>query len=84
MVTDGRWKYIHHACHRPQLFDLRDDPDELEDLGGKEATADVRRRLEQALCDWLRQRRTRITLSNHQVAQRTGMAHQRGYLFGLW
>jgi arylsulfatase A-like enzyme len=32
-LTDGRWKYIHHAFHgNEQLFDLDADPHELTDL----------------------------------------------------
>ncbi len=33
--TDGRMKYIHHAFHgEKQLFDLKNDPGELNDLAG--------------------------------------------------
>ncbi|MBR9879955.1 MAG: sulfatase-like hydrolase/transferase [Gammaproteobacteria bacterium] len=84
MVTDGRWKYIHYAHHRPQLFDLAQDPQELDDLGTAEHLHEVREQLHRALGDWARQRRGRVTVSNQLVEERTGMAHQRGYLFGLW
>lgn len=37
-VTDGRWKYIwHYDDGQEQLFDLRDDPHELADLGAEAA-----------------------------------------------
>ena len=32
MIRRGPWKLIHYHRHRPQLFDLQDDPDELRDL----------------------------------------------------
>ena len=32
MVRWDRWKYIHYVGHAPQLFDLADDPDEMNDL----------------------------------------------------
>jgi len=32
-VAWDRWKYVHHVGFAPELFDLRDDPDELVDLG---------------------------------------------------
>ena len=33
MIRFGRWKYIYHIGHPPQLFDLEADPNELVDLG---------------------------------------------------
>jgi len=33
MLRWRRWKYVHYAGHRPQLFDLAADPMELRDLG---------------------------------------------------
>lgn len=32
MVRWGDWKYVYYVGHRPQLFNLSDDPDELNDL----------------------------------------------------
>lgn len=45
MLRQGRWKYVHYAGYRPQLFDLRDDPDERHDLGEDPAYAATRERL---------------------------------------
>ena len=45
MIRVGRWKYIYHAGHTSQLFDLEADPDELIDLGENPAYADA-----QAIC----------------------------------
>ena len=42
MVRQGPWKYIHYEGMRPQLFDLRHDPEELRDLGEDPAHAEVR------------------------------------------
>ncbi|NKC12015.1 MAG: sulfatase-like hydrolase/transferase [Gammaproteobacteria bacterium] len=33
MVRHGRWKYHHYVGYPPELFDLQDDPQELNDLG---------------------------------------------------
>jgi choline-sulfatase len=32
MLRFGRYKYCHYVAHRPQLFDLEADPEELTDL----------------------------------------------------
>jgi arylsulfatase A-like enzyme len=50
MVRDQRYKLIYYAVgNRTQLFDLRDDPDELDDLGADPTLAEVRDRLIQEL-----------------------------------
>ncbi|MDT0512747.1 MULTISPECIES: alkaline phosphatase family protein [unclassified Halomonas] len=84
MVTDGRWKYVHYEHHRPQLFDLKSDPDELHDLAGERRHDETLQSLQDALGDWARKRNSRITVSNQRVCEQTGMAHKRGYLFGVW
>lgn len=54
-VTDGRFKLIAYhvnGCRRTQLFDLHDDPHELNDLSNDPAHADTRQRLTHALLRW--------------------------------
>ena len=34
MLRKGDWKYVAYPGYRPQLFNLRDDPDEIHDLSG--------------------------------------------------
>lgn len=84
MVTDGRWKYIHYEHHHPQLFDLHNDPEELHDLVPTGTHSEVCRDMEMALYRWCRERKLRVTVSNQRIESSTGMAHQRGYLFGVW
>lgn len=54
MVRYGRYKYVHYVDHRPQLFDLTDDPFETRDLADDtahaKALAEGERRL-RAICD---------------------------------
>ncbi|NRB31547.1 MAG: sulfatase-like hydrolase/transferase [Rhizobiaceae bacterium] len=54
MIRKGRWKLIHYVGHEPQLFDLQDDPEELNDLGTNADYVSVRSDLMQELhtiCD---------------------------------
>ncbi|MGI9426607.1 MAG: sulfatase-like hydrolase/transferase [Hyphomicrobiaceae bacterium] len=54
MIRKGRYKFIHYTGYPPQLFDLVEDPHELDDLGGSPAHADTREALENELhkiCD---------------------------------
>jgi choline-sulfatase len=53
MVRDGVHKYVYTRGLKPMLFDLATDPDELRDLAGTPAVADVERRLHaRALQGW--------------------------------
>ncbi len=50
MVRDERYKLIYYPTgNRVQLFDLQNDPQELEDLAGSAAVADVQARLTEQL-----------------------------------
>jgi len=61
MVFGGRWKYVHVETMRPMLFDLENDPDELQDLGADPAHAEQIARLKELHFDWTRQHHQRIT-----------------------
>ncbi|HET7769202.1 MAG TPA: sulfatase-like hydrolase/transferase [Chloroflexota bacterium] len=45
MIRRGPWKLIHYHGHRPQLFNLEDDPDELRDLAEDPAHTSIRQEL---------------------------------------
>lgn len=54
MVRKGRWKFHYYVRHRPELFDLELDPQELHDLAGDPAHAAVLAQMEAELrriCD---------------------------------
>ena len=70
MVRRERWKYIYYEGFRPQLFDLENDPRELDDLGASPAEAEVRADLHERLFAWLRTRRLRTTISNESITGR--------------
>ena len=84
MVRDSRYKYIHYEGFRPQLFDLADDPNELTDLGSSPNHQSVCAELHERLFAWLRQRKTKTTISNETIEARTGTTTDRGILIGVW
>jgi len=54
MLRRGDWKLIHYVGFEPELFNLRDDPEELTNLAADPAHADTLARLDAALraiCD---------------------------------
>ena len=67
MIFDGRYKYVHAENFRPMLFDLETDPQELIDLGAEPAFADTRARLHEALFEWARKPRQRITIADGTI-----------------
>ena len=71
---------------RPMLFDLVNDPDELNDLGADRAHAPERERLHEALFEWARRPRQRATIADSMldstpIQQRIA---QQGVLIGYW
>jgi arylsulfatase A-like enzyme len=84
MIRTADWKYIHYEHFRPQLFHLQADPQELQDLGTSAEHAAIRAELHEHLFAWLRTRRTRITMTDENVARRTDTAKNRGILIGVW
>ena len=84
MIRTNTWKYIYFDGFAPQLFNLEEDPDEMNDLGKSETHKDIREQLFRQLFDWMRTRKLRPALSNKEIAFRTGKGKQRGYLIGVW
>ena len=54
------------------------------DLGDSDAHAPIRAELHERIFAWLRARRTRTTVSDAEVAQRTDKSRARGVIIGEW
>jgi len=53
MIRTAQWKYVYRHAHGPDdLFDLRNDPDERNNLGQSPDHADTRQQLRDRLDDW--------------------------------
>jgi hypothetical protein len=81
MLRGERWKYVFYEGFRPQLFDLVNDPRELDDRGDDPAVSAICREHADRLFEWLRARRTRSTVSNDHILQRRRPA---GLVIGEW
>lgn len=85
MLRDERWKYIHYDQFRPQLFDLKNDPEELIDLGETPAHEHIRSQWQQRLFYWQRQRKRRIGMAfEHIHAMGPERDEQAGIVIGRW
>jgi arylsulfatase A-like enzyme len=53
MIRREQWKLVHYPGYRPTLFNLREDPNEIHDLGSDPAFSEITRDLiERVLSGW--------------------------------
>ena len=67
MIRTKEWKYIHHEAFRPELYDLKKDPEELHDLGEDPAYENIRRQMQSYMFESLRRRKTHTTYSDKKM-----------------
>ena len=84
MVRTDDWKYVLYENFRPQLFDLRNDPKELTDLGASPEHEQVRRELREELFSWFRHRKVRKNVTDAEVEHATDTSKQRGVFIEIW
>jgi arylsulfatase A-like enzyme len=85
MIADKHWKLIHcEGGHRPLLFDLQNDPDELVDLGSSADHAGVIETLYHKLFEWTRRPSQRTTRSEAQLMEMRGDSGRRGIVLGVY
>lgn len=84
MVRTADWKYVYWHGFRGQLFDIKADPDELDDLGESPQHKGICAELRDQVLDFLAVRRTRVTIDDATIEKRTATAEKRGFLIGYW
>ncbi|HPE60508.1 MAG TPA: sulfatase-like hydrolase/transferase [Thiolinea sp.] len=88
MVADHDWKYVNAALggFRPMLFDLRNDPQELHDLGASTEPEHVAvmALMEQRLNQWSRRLSQRTTCSEKDVLNKRGKSRRKGIVLGVF
>jgi len=83
-IRTDTWRYVHWLDEPEQLFDLRADPQEFNDLGREASSAAVRGELRATLLDFLARRRHRVTLTDAQIEGGTAQHKRAGVFFGQW
>ena len=84
MVATHDWKMIHfESGHRPILFDLKNDPDELLDLGASAEHQPVIDTLYEQLFAWACRPAARTTMSNAQFTAARTKGNRKGVLIGI-
>lgn len=68
---------------RPMLFDMKADPDELDDLGDSSKHNDVIELMYERLGEWGRRVSQRATRSEDDIKNMRGKSRRQGILLGL-
>lgn len=85
MVTDARYKLIEFGGGiRPMLFDLKQDPDELNDLGESPAHTEMIAHLSHVLGTWARRPAQRTTVTNAALRQTRSERSTKGVILGAY
>ncbi len=89
MVFDGRYKLMHaEGGYLPMLFDLKNDPKELNDLGPRiNISPKIKNevdRLYQYLAEWARRPSQITTLSKEEITSMRGSSLKKGITLGLF
>ncbi|CUH49153.1 sulfatase-like hydrolase/transferase [Ruegeria atlantica] len=86
MLADKDWKFIFaDGGFRPLLFDLKNDPKELNDLGANPGHAEVINMFMKRLSEWARRPSQRTTVSNDTLLKkRDGSAADVGIFIGVY
>lgn len=84
MVRTSRYKYVYYLGFPPQLFDLQEDPKELQDLGGCDDHSEIRAEMHDRLFLWLINRRRRTTEADSTVQSKTDVTENMGIFVGRW
>ena len=81
MVFDGRYKLMHAMGGlRPMLFDLQEDPDELNDLAKGEGHDEIFEMMYAHLAHWGRRNAQRVTKTDEDIINMRGKSLRKGIL----
>lgn len=83
-IRTATHRYVNWLDLPEQLFDLRADPSEMQDLGRDNGSERTRSAMRDRLLDFLARRKRRTTVSDAFVASRTDTHKKAGVFYGQW
>ncbi|MEP5761745.1 MAG: alkaline phosphatase family protein [Litoreibacter sp.] len=84
MIRTDAWKYVHFTGFPPQLFDLKNDPGEFDDLGTLTGYEEIRNDMHKRLLSRLTARKNRVALSDEAANVMANTEEKSGILIGYW
>ena len=84
MCIRDRWKYIYFKGFPPQLFNLKNDPDEFKDLGQSKDHSKIRNEMKELLLKKLVSRKNRVAASDEFVLEDRDYTKEDDIMIGVW
>ena len=85
MIRNKEWKYILHEKFRPQLYNMKNDPQEFIDLGDSPEYASVRDEMHEKIFSWFRKRLIRTEMDYDSLFEMGVERDEKiGILIGHW
>ncbi len=85
MIASKNWKFIYYYGYRPQLFDLNNDPNEINDLGEAPSLELVRNQMMDAIYHWQFNLKRRLGLEyTYLEGQGPQRDEEYGIIIGRW
>ena len=84
MIRNNEWKYIYFKGFPPQLFDLKNDPEEFKDLGQSKDYSKVRNEMRELLLKKLVSRKNRVAASDEFVLKDRDYTKDDDIMIGVW
>ena len=84
MIRNNKWKYIYYKGFPPQLFDLKNDPDEFNDLGQSPKYSKIVDEMKDILLDRITNRKNRVAATDEFVLKDRDYTKEDGIMIGVW
>ena len=84
MIRNSNWKYIYYKGFEPQLFDLKNDPQEFNDLGKSEKHSKIREEMKELLLKRIIDRKNRVAATDEFVTKERDYTKDDGIMIGVW
>ena len=84
MIRNDRWKYIYYKGFPPQLFDLKNDPDEFNDLGQSSDHKKIIDEMKDILLQRITNRKNRVAATDEFVLKERDYTKDDGIMIGVW
>jgi arylsulfatase A-like enzyme len=84
MIRNSNWKYIYYKGFEPQLFDLKNDPHEFNDLGKSEKHSKIREEMKELLLKRIIDRKNRVAATDEFVTKERDYTKDDGIMIGVW
>ena len=84
MIRNNKWKYIYYKGFPPQLFDLKNDPDEFNDLGQSPKYSKIVDEMKDILLDRITNRKNRVAATDEFVLKNRDYTKEDGIMIGEW